>query len=383
MIHTSLATYLALNKIDGFGIKHIAYLEKNHPDITEVLTLSNQELVESGWKEKHIEQWRHLPWRIIEQELTWAEHPVNHLLHWHHPDYPRLLKEIHRPPVILYVRGQLDALNRSTMAIVGTRHPTPYGKENTVHFSHQLAEVGYCIASGLAIGIDGIAHHTALSHPTGTIAVVATGLDQVYPERHKNLANNILENGAVVSEFPFKSPPRPENFPRRNRIISGLSRGVLVIEAALKSGSLITARFAMEQGREVFAIPGIIQNKQTEGCHTLIRQGAVLVNCLEHILEELGGAALPIVADKNSNNITNASNQSEIIQQEIQMEILPENFSTSAHSLILENLDYGIPTSIDLLIERTGLLPHEITTQLLELELLGVIQKAESGGYFR
>lgn len=367
MINTQLATYLALNKIDGIGIRYIQNLEKNYSDMTQILKLSYQDLLRSGWKEKQIKQWQSLSWNVIEQELKWAEKPKNHILHWHDPNYPRLLKEIHRPPVILYVQGQLDSLNRTSIAIVGSRHPSGYGRENTTYFTRQLAESGFCICSGLAIGIDGIAHQTALSYPTGTIAVVATGLDQVYPERHKNLAKSILENGAIVSEFSFQTSPRPDNFPRRNRIISGLSRGVLVIEAALKSGSLITARYAMEQNREVFAIPGIIQNAQAQGCHALIRQGAVLVNSFNDILEELTllpNRTISVSADKVAENISlNAENSN--------------NFP------ILKHIDYGIPISIDALVVQTGMATNEITAQLLTLELSGIIKKGENGGYYR
>lgn len=359
MIKTNLATYLALNKIDGFGVKYIQHFEKMYADITQILTLSNPELLQLGWQEKHINQWRSLSWKTIEDELNWASQPHHYIFHWHDKAYPRLLKEIHRPPVILYIQGQLDAITPQTIAIVGTRHPTPYGKQNAAYFSQQLAEIGFCIASGLAIGIDGIAHQSALPSPAGTVAVVATGLDQVYPERHKNLAKNILENGAIISEFSFKTSPRPENFPRRNRIISGLSRGVLVIEAALKSGSLITARYAIEQGREVFAIPGIIQNPHTHGCHSLIQQGAVLVNSLNDILDELA------------------------IQMPSQPKDVPEMSNTTPHSPLLDHIDYGVAVSIDTLIERSGSTYDSVITELLTLELSGLIQKSSNGGYFK
>lgn len=357
MINTPLATYMALNKIDGLGIKRIADLGKSVDDITSLLYLSDSALIELGWKTEQVKQWRHLSWQTIEQELNWADKPDCYLLHWHDARYPRLLKEIHRPPVVLYVKGQIDALNRLSLAVVGTRHPTPYGKTNAHNFSCQLAEVGFCINSGLAMGIDGIAHHAVLNCPAGTVAVVATGLDQVYPARHQKLAHSILENGAIISEFPFKTSPRPDNFPRRNRIISGLSRGVLVIEAALKSGSLITARYAMEQGREVFAIPGIIQNPHTQGCHALIRQGAVLVNCVDDILEELGMSM----------------GKSTVITTPVSL----------PNSGLLTYIDYATPISIDVLIVRSGLSPDHIMTELLTLELSEYIQKSGEGGYFR
>lgn len=369
MIPTPQATYLALNKIDGFGVKYFMHFEKNYPDITQILNLSDAELLALNWQEKHIHQWRNLSWKNIEAELNWAEKPDCHILNWHDSAYPRLLKEIHRPPVILYIQGQCDALNRMNMGIVGTRHPTPYGRENAKNFSQELAEIGFCICSGLAIGIDGVAHQSALSYPTGTTAVVATGLDQIYPVRHQKLAHDILENGAIISEFPFKTPPRAENFPRRNRIISGLSRGVLVIEAALKSGSLITARYAMEQGREVFAIPGSIQNAQAQGCHALIRQGAVLVNSIDNILEEL--------------NVSFATKKKQIEQTVLEKSQKNTSLPNEKSYPLLAYLHSSTPTSIDKLIEQSGLLPNIIIEQLLTLELLDFIQKAPSGGYYR
>lgn len=354
MIKTTLATYIALNKIN-LSIKHIIHIEQNYADITQIFSFSNHDLINLGWNEKHIHQWQNLAWSSVEQELNWAAQPHHHILHWQDTSYPHLLKEIYSPPPLLYIKGNIDAIHQPILAVVGTRHPTEYGKQNAAYFSQKLAELGFCIASGLAIGIDGIAHQHALPFPSSTIAVVATGLDQIYPYRHQSLAARIIDNGALVSEFPFKTPPRPENFPRRNRIISGLSQGVLVIEAALKSGSLITARYAMEQGREVFAIPGIIQNPSTHGCHALIRQGAVLVNSVNDILEELG--------------IEIISSEPTIIQ------------APTDESNVLQYLDYGVATSIDLLIARSGLSASEMTSELITLELSGTVSKTPEGYY--
>ena len=359
MIKTALAIYIALNKINGIGIKHILAIEQKNPDITQLLNLTDNELIQLGWNEKHIQQWRKLCWKSIEQELEWANSPNCHIIHWQDPLYPYLLKEIHYPPPVLYVKGNIDAIHQSILAIVGTRHPTEYGKQNAAYFSNKLAELGFCIASGLALGIDGIAHHNALPFPSSTIAVVATGLDQIYPYRHQSLASKIIENGAIISEFPFKTPPRPEHFPRRNRIISGLSQGVLVIEAALKSGSLITARYAMEQGREVFAIPGIIQNPVTHGCHALIRQGAVLVNSVKDILEELG--------------ITEAPAKENKLHQALAVK--------TSESPLLKYLDYGVATPIDVIIARSNLNASDITAKLLILELDGIVSKTVDGYY--
>lgn len=357
MIKTSIAAYVALNKLLSLSTKVFLRIEEKHPDITSILTLSNNELAQLGFNEKQLHHWRNMPWELIEKELNWATQPHCHIIHWHDSTYPRALKEIASPPPVLYVQGELDAIQRQALAIVGTRHPTEYGKQNAAYFSQQLAELGFCITSGLAIGIDGIAHQHALPYPCSTVAVVATGLDQIYPQRHALLARKIMENGAIISEFPLNTPPRPEHFPRRNRIISGLSRGVLVIEAALKSGSLITARYALEQGREVFSIPGIIQNPGTHGCHALIRQGAVLVNKIDDILEELG---LEIIT-----TIKNAS----------------PNTNNPSSSFLLKHLDYGIATPMDILVARSGHTMAEITAELFSLEMSGTVSKTAEGYY--
>jgi len=196
---------------------------------------------------------------------------------WADDDYPRALLEIADPPTVLYALGDTGMLNRPAMAMVGSRNATRQGVLDAQEFARVLSESGYAIASGLALGIDSAAHRGGLAGPSSTIAVVGTGLDRVYPAANRDLAGEIAARGVIVSEFPLGTPPVAANFPRRNRIISGLSRGVLVVEAALKSGSLTTARFALEQGREVFAIPGSIHSPFSKGCHWLIKQGAKLV----------------------------------------------------------------------------------------------------------
>jgi len=224
----------------------------------------------------------------FEAELAWLSETGHHLVTWADTDYPPLLREIPAPPVVLYVIGDRQSLSHPQFAIVGSRNPTPMGRENAQAFAKTLAGAGLTITSGLALGIDGAAHRGALDAGGKTIAVVGTGLDRVYPARHRDLAYAVVQQGALVSEFPLGTPPKSENFPVRNRIISGLSLGTLVVEAAVQSGSLITARLATEQGREVFAIPGSIHSPQARGCHALIRQGAKLVETAQDILEELG-----------------------------------------------------------------------------------------------
>ncbi|MDE2585717.1 MAG: DNA-processing protein DprA, partial [Betaproteobacteria bacterium] len=208
---------------------------------------------------------------------TWAAQPGNHITTLGDPDYPRLLLEIPDPPSLLYVKGRPELLNRPALAMVGSRNATPQGLQDAERFAANLAAQGFTITSGLALGVDGAAHRGALSAGGDTVAVIGTGADRIYPSRHRDLALAVAEQGAIISEFPLGTPPVAHNFPRRNRLIAGLCRGCLVVEAAVESGSLITARLAAEQGREVFAMPGSIHSPLAKGCHRLIKQGAKLV----------------------------------------------------------------------------------------------------------
>ncbi|WP_308419561.1 DNA-processing protein DprA [Chitinimonas koreensis] len=228
--------------------------------------------------------------------LAWLEVPENRLLTLADADYPPRLLEIADPPPLLYVKGRVELLAAPSIAVVGSRNATPQGLQNAEAFARELSRQGWTIASGLALGIDAAAHQGGLAGMGSTIAVVGTGLDIVYPARNHALARQIAAEGVIVSEFALGTPGRAGNFPRRNRIISGLARGVLVVEAALQSGSLITAREAAEQGREVFAIPGSIHSPVARGCHQLIKQGAKLVETAADIVDELGGGRMPLVA---------------------------------------------------------------------------------------
>lgn len=222
--------------------------------------------------------------------LRWLEAPDHHLLTWGDPSYPALLAELSDAPPLLFVAGEVSLLERPQLAIVGSRRASKPGLDTARAFARSLAAGGFVITSGLALGIDGAAHEGALDATGATVAVLGTGLEHLYPRRHLGLAQRIVEQGgAVLSELPLQCPPQAANFPRRNRIISGLSLGVLVVEASPSSGSLITARLAAEQGREVYAIPGSIHHPGARGCHELIRQGATLVESIEHILEGLRG----------------------------------------------------------------------------------------------
>jgi DNA processing protein len=283
--------------------------------------------------------------------------------------YPTSLLDIEDPPLMLYLLGsqvhQANASRPVNIAIVGSRNPTPQGELNAREFAQSFAQVGLCVVSGLALGIDGAAHDGALLGGGQTIAVVGTGLDRVYPKKHLALAHRIAQQGLLMSEFPLGTPPLNANFPRRNRIISGLSRGTLVVEAALKSGSLITARMAVEQGKEVFAIPGSIHSPQSRGCHALIKQGAKLVELAQDVLEELqlGTASEPHVSPSGE-------------------ETGNDDDPSSADSALLAALGYD-PVSLDALQARTGMPTPMLQAQLLELELTGHLARLPGGLFQR
>ena len=272
------------------------------------------------------------------------------------PEYPALLREIDTPPALLFVKGEVEILNLPQIAIVGSRHHSASGEQNARAFARHLANSGFTITSGLALGIDGAAHRGALE--TGkTIAVLGTGVDIIYPRRHQSLYSDIIAGGgAVISEFPPGTPARAGNFPQRNRIISGLSLGVLVVEAALRSGSLITARLAMEQGREVFAIPGSIHSPSAKGCHQLIRQGAALVETADDIINELGGMlAYKAKGTQQAEGPDNASKPDE------------------ASNKVLNSLGFD-PADLDTLMARTQLSAATLSGLLVQLELEGWVE---------
>lgn len=306
-------------------------------------------------------------WAQVENDLIWLASPDRFVLTLTDPRYPPLLKEISDPPPLLFVQGDVDCLQNWQLAVVGSRNPSASGRDSAYEFARYLASGGLHICSGLADGIDAAAHKGALAGGGKTIAVVGTGLDRVYPAKNLELAHQIAGQGAIVSEFPLGTPPLAENFPRRNRIISGLSLGTLVIEAALKSGSLITARMAMEQSREVFAMPGSIHNPLARGCHQLIREGAKLVETADHIIEELGALAeFAQMTELPTNN---------------QPETLPAGEDTEYQQLFAY-LGYD-PIHIDELISRSGLTADAVSSMLLLLELQGRVSALPGGKYTR
>ncbi len=300
--------------------------------------------------------------------LGWLEErPMRRLLTLADADYPPLLLQTADPPLLLYLEGRAELLNAQAVAIVGSRRPTPQGLENARRLAKQLGEHGWVVVSGLAAGIDGAAHAGALEAAAGTVAVVGTGLDMVYPHAHRSLAARIGREGLLVSEFPLGMAPMPDNFPQRNRIIAGLSRGTLVVEAALRSGSLITARQATEAGREVFAVPGSIHSQQARGCHALLRDGATLVESVEDILGELGGFTRPVVP---SGRLDGGESRA------------AGEIGTDDGDEVLCALGHD-PVSLDALIARCGWPAARLNVRLMELELEGRVARLPGGLFQR
>jgi len=305
-----------------------------------------------------------------ESALRWLDFPDNAILTLADERYPHLLREIADPPPVLFVRGNLRALSVPQIAVVGSRRSTVDGRDTTANFVSEIVRQGLSVCSGLATGIDTAAHKAALDAGGITVGVVGTGVDLIYPRNNALLAARILENGALVSEFPLGYPPLPANFPRRNRIISGVSVGVLVVEAALQSGSLITARMAMEQNREVFAVPGSIRNPLSRGCHKLIREGATLADSPQDLWENLAAMLSLSVQQQegccdSSLDLANCDTAS--------------NYLSDSHKRLVAAIGYD-PVPLEALVTRTNMPVMQLQSALLALELDGVI-RVESGRY--
>ncbi|MGG7604007.1 DNA-processing protein DprA [Massilia sp. BKSP1R2A-1] len=289
--------------------------------------------------------------RLLDQTLDWLARPGHHILTLHDSDYPEVLRHIPDPPLLLYINGRRELLQRPPVAVVGSRNASTQGRANAENFARALSEAGLCVVSGMALGIDTAAHEGALCGPGSTIAVVGTGIDRVYPARNRALAHRIADEGCIVSEYALGTPPVANNFPRRNRIISGMAAGVLVVEAAAQSGSLITAQMAAEQGREVFALPGSIHSTLAKGCHQLIREGARLVETVDEVLEAM--RVSPLV--RQAASITPVED-----------------------SILLEALGHD-PVEPDALLECFGGDAGLLAGELLALELAGVLERLPGG----
>jgi DNA processing protein len=351
---------LLLLRTPGFGGRSfLRLLEKYTPE--QLFTDAGIAQFELGLKSDIVQAIKNPDWSLIDGDLAWLEQKNNTAITLNDSNYPALLKEISDPPPVLFVRGNPELLSRPQIAIVGSRNPSAIGMETAFGFARTLSQYGFVITSGLALGIDAASHQGALNAKGYTIAVAGTGLDRVYPARHIDLATEIVNTGAMVSEFPPGTLAKANHFPRRNRIISGLCQGLLVVEAARSSGSLITARMALEQNREVFAIPGSIHNPLARGCNALIREGAKLVETTQDILEEFSQY---IQEDKNY--------PQEELQTTLDLEL----------QTLLNRVMYS-PTAIDKLVEETGNSVEVISSMLLILELQGYIESNAGGCYTR
>lgn len=351
-MHNYSIFWLAVSYLLGVSVRKLhAWLEiKGEYESLFASTMSD--LIAFGFTAYEAEKIKSINFKKIESEVI-AYTQQDTIITYQDPRYPRLLKEIADPPLVLYVRGCVQMLSALQIAMIGTRHPSTVGTETATSFAKALAAKGFIITSGLASGIDSACHKGALEVGGGTIAVMGTGFNQIYPRANKNLAELIIHQGALVSEFPLNTPPSSWNFPRRNRIISGLSVGVLVVEAAARSGSLITARHALEQNREVFAIPGSIHHPLSRGCHQLIRQGAKLVESAEDITEELP------LSLRGCETLSRGN---------------------PPHPL-LNYIDHSV-TPFDLILLRCRLTAVEVSSILLSLELKGYVRLVP-GGYIR
>ncbi|MBQ5949451.1 DNA-processing protein DprA [Massilia sp. ST3] len=290
--------------------------------------------------------------QLLDTTRAWLRQPSHHILTLHDPAYPALLAAIPDPPLLLYIKGRIDLLARPLVAVVGSRNASMQGKAHAEGFARALSEAGLTVVSGMALGVDTAAHEGALAGAGSTIAVIGTGIDRVYPARNRALAHRIAQDGCIVSEYALDTPPVAANFPRRNRIISGLAAGVLVVEAAAESGSLITAQLAAEQGREVFAIPGSIHSALAKGCHQLIREGAQLVETVNEVLAALRVSPLAMPA---------AAAEPEAVDD-----------------IVLSALGHD-PVCIDALLERVGCDAGMLGGRLLALELAGLVEQLPGG----
>jgi len=349
-----LAAWIELSLIPGLGGQTLRSLLSEFGLPHRILGASREQLsrVVTGETVARIRERGSLA--RVESALAWASHSGHAVITLADSEYPRQLLEIPDPPILLYASGKLPLLSSPALAVVGSRNATPQGLKNAHDFARALSDAGLTIVSGMALGVDTAAHRGGLEGTSSTVAVLGTGIDITYPRSNGPLSAAISARGALVSEFPLGTPPHAGNFPRRNRLICGLARGCLVVEAALDSGSLITARLAADQGREVFAIPGSIHSPLSKGCHALLKQGAKLVESAHDVLEELGLAGAR-----------------ERMSQ-----------SPGKGSDFLEKMGFD-PCDIDRLIARSGLTSEVVSAILLELELEGRVASLPGGLYQR
>lgn len=361
-MQSRLATWVALTRVKGLGCVSFKKLALHYGDPTKAFAASAAELaaIDGLGKEAIEGLLRFSAWQEIEEELRRAQAGGASLVTFSDPRYPARLRTIADPPPVLYIKGELG-LDEKAVAIVGTRSASEYGRRVARDLARGLAELGFTVVSGMARGIDGIAHETALDAGGKTVAVLGCGVDRVYPAEHVELYRRIFEKGAIVSELPMAARPAAFNFPARNRLISGFSLGVVIVEATEKSGSLITASMAIEQGREVFAVPGEVGSSRSRGAHKLIREGAKLVENVNDIVEEIA----PQLAVRGAPVKPHRS--------------LPENAALETRQIFMLLQDRAL--HIDEVIEGTGLSSSKVSQVLLELELHGFLRQLPGKRY--
>lgn len=358
--------WLTLGLATGVTGASVASILERFGSVERAISASRDELISAGVSAAGTRDIQSPDPEQLARCAAWEAASDCSVITWACADYPPLLREIASAPPLLFVRGDANTLSLPQLSIVGSRNATPGGRDTASRFAAHLARSGFCITSGMALGIDAAAHRAALAAGGRTIAVLGNGPDIVYPREHARLAEDIAANGALVSEFAPGCSPRKSQFPRRNRIISGLTLGTLVVEAGLRSGALITARNASEQGREVFAIPGSIHNPVARGCHRLIRSGAKLVETADDIIEELDGMIAGIAATIEQNLEESTSGSDRELDSE--------------YKTMLDAMGWD-PVDIDTLIGRSGLTADEVSSMLLILELEGRVEPLTGGRY--
>jgi DNA processing protein len=356
-----LSSWLRLTLTPGLGAASIRELLKQFGLPENVLARPREELAQVAPRASVSAIDSEEVSRCVDAALDWARKPGHALITLADREYPKLLLEIPDPPPLLYANGGIELLNRPSLAVVGSRNATAQGERNAESFSRAFSDNGLCIVSGLALGIDAAAHRGGLAGSGSTIAVLGTGIDVAYPSRNAALGEKIANAGLLLSEFPLGTKASAHNFPRRNRLISGLAQGCLVVEAALASGSLITARAAAEQGRDVFAVPGSIHSPLSKGCHALIKSGAKLVECAEDVLSELSGFRRTGYASTAHQRV---------------------GVARSEHEVLLAHMGFD-PVDVDSLCSRAGLSPEQVSSELLRLELAGLVAALPGGLYQR
>jgi DNA processing protein len=371
---TNIHFWLALKLVPRLAIhKKIALVDSYGIAALFSLPILSPLHSEHGLTAKQLAAFNQPNWLLIDDIIKKSYDCNSEIITYDDDCYPRLLKQIYDPPLVIFIQGNEKLLNKSQLAIVGSRSASVNGRETAFKLAEELSEIGLVITSGLALGIDAAAHKGALTANSSTIAVVATGLDKVYPAKHRSLAQQIKSgHGAIISEFLPGTLPKPGHFPKRNRIISGLSIGVLVVEAALKSGSLITARCALDQNREVFSIPSSINNLQAKGCHWLIKHGAKLVEEVADIMEEL------TLLDESGLHLKKQEKLQGIVNKEFDQKSQNKDLCDDE---LLASVGFEI-TPVDKVVSRSKLPIEEVLTRLTILELSGLVA-AVPGGYLR